>query len=114
MEDKIIHLSARYQILISMQSRAFLFHSIIRASLAILLLIVISFTFFSCEKDNYNPENYWPQVGHRIDMVERYWGPPDDRDSYYNGDVFIVSYYYYNEGIFIEFFQDRVDFIGDL
>lgn len=85
----------------------------IRYSL-ITFLVIFSSVFSGCEKDNYDPENYWPQPGHRIDMVERYWGPPDDRDTYYDGDAFIMTYYYYNEGVFIEFYQDRVDFIGDL
>lgn len=47
-------------------------------------------------------------------MVEQFWGPPDDRETYYDGETFIVTYYYYQEGVFIEFYLERVDFIGNL
>lgn len=80
----------------------------------IILLVVLSSLLSSCEKDNYSPENYWPQVGHRLDMVEQYWGAPDDRETYYDGDIFLVTYYYNNQGVYIEFYLDRVDFIGNL
>lgn len=80
------------------------------------LIIVVTFILLlsACEVNNYNPENYWPQPGDRIDMVENSWGFPDDRESFYEGDLLIVTYYYYDQGVYIDFVGDEVDLVGNL
>lgn len=78
------------------------------------LLILSTCVFASCEMSDISPENYWPKPGDRLDMVENFWGPPDDRDTYFDGDIFVTTYYYYDEGVYIDFVSDVVDIVGTL
>lgn len=78
------------------------------------LLILSTFTFASCEMSDISPENYWPKPGDRLDMVENFWGAPDDRETYFDGDIFVITYYYYDEGVYIDFVSDVVDIVGTL
>jgi|GEM_PF-1355947 len=78
----------------------------------ILLFSVFSFT--SCEVSDISPENYWPKPGDSLHQVENLWGPPDDSETYYDGDVFVRTYYYYDEGVYIDFISDIVDIVGTL
>jgi hypothetical protein len=86
--------------------------NILKRPLTILVIFILLLS--ACEVNNYNPENYWPQAGDRIDMVENFWGSPDDRESFYEGDLLIVTYYYYDEGVYIDFVAGEVDIVGNL
>lgn len=80
----------------------------------VIILVTFILLLSACEVNNYNPENYWPQTGDRIDMVENFWGPPDDSESFYEGNLYIVTYYYYDQGVYIDFVGDEVDLVGNL
>ncbi|GAA4807603.1 hypothetical protein GCM10023231_41030 [Olivibacter ginsenosidimutans] len=79
-----------------------------------LIYIFTLLSFLSCEISDITPENYWPKPGDRLDRVESFWGAPDDRDSYYDGDLFVITYYYYDEGVYIDFIDNIVDLVGTL
>lgn len=85
---------------------------ILKRHFLVFIFALLSFT--SCEVSDITPDNYWPKPGDHLDNVESYWGLPDDRDSYYDGDIFVVTYYYYDEGVYIDFIDDYVDLVGTL
>lgn len=80
----------------------------------IYLLITILTLCTSCEVSDITPDSYWPRVGQRVEEVERFWGRPDNIETFYEDGLFITTYYYYQQGAYIDFIDNYVDYVGNL
>lgn len=62
----------------------------------LVLLTVVALGFTACKKDEFNPHNYTPTVGHSIQTVQTAWGLPQSiGGTTYNdkGEQVVLHFY---------------------
>lgn len=77
----------------------------------LLLVTAVALTVTACKKEEFNPHNYTPAVGHTIQTVQLAWGLPTSigATSYNDKGQQVIVHFYTNKRATVTYVDGKID-----